>query len=129
MMLSSNINTFKISYWDDYKNELTYTEVGLSQKRVVDSSNDIIEVFVFDLDKKQLNSIIKYTTFIENVFMTALNAGKYFDKLDKFKKLRVYFDNEDNLVNEFIIDKFIPYFRKGSLPLFYYETFLTKENE
>ena len=120
------IDTFKIHYWDDTKNEMVYTEVGLAQNRV----NDIIEIFVSELDVRILNSIVKYTTFIENVFMVGLNIGGYFDVLDKYTRLRVYFgNNRDHLVNEFIIDKFVPYFRRDSLPLFYYERFLTKEEK
>ena len=120
------IDTFKIHYWDDTKNEMVYTEVGLAQNRV----NDIIEIFVSELDICILNSIVKYTTFIENVFMVGLNIGGFFDVLDKYTRLRVYFgNNRDHLVNEFIIDKFVPYFRQGSLPLFYYEDFLTKEEK
>ncbi len=120
------IYTFKIHYWDDTKNEMVYTEVGLAQNRV----NDIIEIFVSELDVRILNSIVKYTTFIENVFMVGLNIGGYFDVLDKYTRLRVYFgNNRDHLVNEFVIDKFVPYFRRDSLPLFYYENFLTDEEK
>jgi len=117
---------FKIYYWDDTKNEMVYTEVALAQNTV----DNIIEIFVSNFDIHILNSIVKYTTFIENVFMTGLNRGCFFDKLNRYTKLRVYFgNNRDHLVNEFIIDKFVPYFRRDSLPLFYYEDFLTKEEK
>lgn len=118
---------YNIEFWNDYENKIDVEKVGLALK----TNQDTIKIFVFELDRSKLNSIVKYTTFIESVFMTGLNRGCFFDKLNRYKKLRVYFgdDNEDNLVNEFIIDKFVPYFRRNSLPLFYYEDFLTKEEK